>query len=186
MNILHQLQEIAVQSTLFETGYVEVSHLKFYPEVRAICERNTCRAYGTSWACPPAVGSIEECRERVSQYAKMLLFSKKYNLEDSFDFEGMTAGMHDFKKAADQFSRNLNGILTDYMLFSNEGCERCPECTYPDAPCRFPQLLHPSLEAYGFIVSELAREAGVRYNNGPNTVTYFGALLFNPKEGSME
>lgn len=75
MDILHQIQEIAVQSTLFETGCVEVSRLKFYSEVRAICERNNCRAYGTSWACPPAAGSIEECREQDGQYAKMLLFS---------------------------------------------------------------------------------------------------------------
>ena len=26
---------------------------------------------------------------------------------------------------------------------------------------------------------ELAKTAGVRYNNGPNTVTFFGALLWN-------
>lgn len=98
MHILYQIQEIALQSSLFETGYVEISHLRYYPEVRAACEKNVCRAYGTTWACPPAVGSLDECRERVAQYDKMLLFSKKYQLEDSFDFEGMTAGMHDFKR----------------------------------------------------------------------------------------
>ena len=186
MDILCQIQEIALQSSLFETGYVEISHLRYYPEVRAACEKNVCRAYGTTWACPPAVGTLDECRERVEQYDKMLLFSKKYELEDSFDFEGMTAGMHDFKKSADRFADNLKEVLSDYMLFSNEGCEKCSECTYPNAPCRFPQSLHPSLESYGFIVSELANEAGVRYNNGPNTVTYFGALLFNPKDASVE
>lgn len=179
MDILYQIQEIAVQSSLFETGYIEASNLRFYPEVRSVCERNTCRAYGTSWACPPAIGSIEECRERVSQYDKMLLFSKRYELEDSFDYEGMSEGMHDFRKTVDLFSGNLKDVLSDYLLLSNEGCGRCSECTYPDAPCRFPQLLHHSLEGYGFMVNELACEAGIRYNNGPNTVTYFGALLYN-------
>lgn len=31
-------------------------------------------------------------------------------------------------------------------------------------------------------ISELASQAGVRYNNGPNTVTYFGALVCNGKD----
>lgn len=101
MDILCQIKEIATQCDFYETGYIDVSKLSFYPEVRTICEGNTCRNYGTSWACPPAVGTLEECKERVNQYDKMLLFTKKYELEDSFDFEGMTEGMHDFKKAVD-------------------------------------------------------------------------------------
>ena len=34
-----------------------------------------------------------------------------------------------------------------------------------------------SLEGYGIFVSELATQAGMKYNNGPNTVTFFGALI---------
>lgn len=184
MNILSEIQEIAVQSSFSEAGYINVADLNYYPEVRAICEGNSCRNYAASWACPPAVGTIAECRERVEQYDKMLLFSKKYELEDSFDFEGMTEGLLDFKGTTDLFAQNLNGILQDYLLLSNEGCGRCAECTYPGAPCRFPQSLHHSLEGYGFMVNELAGKAGLRYNNGPNTVTYFGALLFRSNEKS--
>ena len=33
-----------------------------------------------------------------------------------------------------------------------------------------------------FKLIELAKEAGIRYNNGSNTVTYFGALLFNTEK----
>jgi hypothetical protein len=39
--------------------------------------------------------------------------------------------------------------------------------------------LHHSIEGYGILVSELAKKAGVNYNNGENTITYFGSLLFN-------
>lgn len=179
MDRLTNIKETAIQSGFWEAGYLETAKLNFYPEVRAICEGNACRNYGASWACPPGVGTIETCRERVSRYEHMLLFSKKYELEDSFDFEGMTEGLRDFKRTTDRFQQELSGELTDYLLLSNEGCGRCAECTYPDAPCRFPQYLHHSLEGYGFVVSELAGLAGVRYNNGPNTVTYFGALLLN-------
>jgi hypothetical protein len=37
----------------------------------------------------------------------------------------------------------------------------------------------PSLEAYGVNVSALASAAGMKYINGQNTVTYFGAVLFD-------
>ena len=36
-----------------------------------------------------------------------------------------------------------------------------------------------SLEAYGIHVSKLAETAGMKYINGQNTVTYFGAVLFS-------
>lgn len=178
MDILSRITEIAIECNFLECGYVKMEKLKYYPEVRVICEGNMCGNYGTSWACPPAVGTIAECRARVAQYDKMMVFSQVYSLEDSFDFEGMIAGLHNFKHLVDRFEQNLTNILSDYLLLSNEGCGRCSSCTYPDAPCRFPQLLHHSLEGYGFIVNELAAEAGIRYNNGANTVTYFGALLY--------
>jgi len=177
LTLLYQLQELAAKSGLYESGYIPTDAITFYPEIRSICQGNTCRSYGTSWACPPAVGTLEECRQRVLQYDTMLLFSQKYTLEDAFDLESMVAGLHDFKKTVDRFQQNIAGLLPKFLLLSNEGCGRCDICTYPDSPCRFPQLLHHSLEGYGLIVSELAQAAKIRYNNGPNTVTYFGALL---------
>ena len=115
----------------------------------------------------------------MEKYENALLFSKKYELEDSFDFETMINGLSDFKKCVDVLQEKLKGVITEFLLLSNEGCGRCSKCTYPNEPCRFPNLLHHSLEGYGFIVNELAQKAGILYNNGENTVTYFGALFFN-------
>lgn len=178
MEFIDKIERIAAETGFTQWGWLDVDQLNYYPEVRKPCEGNTCRGYGASWACPPAVGTLAECAQRVGQYHNMLLFSRAYRLEDSFDFEGMVESLHSFKKLVDAFQDNLGGILTDYLLLSNEGCGRCAECTYPDGPCRFPERLHHSLEGYGFVVNELARGAGIRYNNGTNTVTYFGALLF--------
>lgn len=179
MDFLSCIKEITMKSGCSEAGYIDIGDLNFYPEIRKICEENACRHYGTSWACPPAIGTLEICRERIQQYDTMLLFSKKYELEDSFDFEGMSAGLLDFKKVVDLLDSNLKALLCDYLLLSNEGCGKCTTCTYPHAPCRFPEFLHHSLEGYGFIVSELAAKSGICYNNGSNTVTYFGVLLFH-------
>ena len=178
MNIRSHIEKAIAEIGFSEFGYVGIDRLVYHSEVRAICEANTCRNYNTSWACPPAVGTVEECRARVAKYGRMILFSRAYQLEDSFDFEGMVESLHSFKKLVDTFQDNLGDSLGEYLLLSNEGCGRCAKCTYPDAPCRFPERLHHALEGYGFVVSELAKEAGIRYNNGANTVTYFGALLF--------
>lgn len=93
MNILEQVEKIAFDSGFSEYGYVKIDDLKYYQEVRTICEGNSCRNYAASWACPPAVGTLSECKERVEQYDNMLLFTRKYEVEDSFDFEGMQAGL---------------------------------------------------------------------------------------------
>lgn len=178
MNSNFDLKSIAIECGMSEAGYVYIDKLVFHQEIRAICEGNACRNYGRTWACPPAVGTVEECKARVLQYDLMLLFSKKYELEDSFDFEGMKDGMLEFKNSVDRFQDIISTYIKDYLLLSNEGCGRCSECTYPNAECRFPSRLHHSLEGYGFIVSDLARAAGIKYINGEGTVTYFGALVF--------
>lgn len=161
----------------YDCGWVDTQDVKFRQEIRKMCEVNTCRAYGTTWACPPAVGTVEECRDRVQAYKKMLVLSGRYELEDSFDFEGMQDGMKKFKEASRALNDYLRPTGMKYLLLSNEGCDLCKKCTYPDAPCRFPEKATGSLEGYGIFVSELANQAGIKYNNGPNTVTYFGALI---------
>ena len=173
------VEAAAARTGFTEWGRIPVGELHYSEEIRRVCEGNSCRNYGATWACPPAVGTLEECRRRVEAYDTMLLFTKKYTLESSFDFEAMGEGLRDFKKATDSFHRALAPVLPAFLLLSNEGCGRCKKCTWPDAPCRFPELLHHALEGYGFVVSELAAAAGVRYNNGPDTVTFFGAVLFN-------
>lgn len=58
------LREIGIH----EYGLIATTEIPFEPEIRRICEDNTCRLYGTTWACPPAVGTVEECRTRCLQY----------------------------------------------------------------------------------------------------------------------
>ena len=98
MNLLTEIENAAAACAFTEYGSIGTENLQYHPEVRKICEGNVCRNYSTSWACPPAIGTLEECKARVDHYKTMLLLSKKYDLEDSFDFEGMVRGLQDFKK----------------------------------------------------------------------------------------
>lgn len=176
-----RLQELLNQAGVFQSGFVDTADMRFEQEVRDMCAVNTCRKYNTSWACPPAVGTVEECRARIQQYEKFLLFSVKYDLEDSFDYDGMMAGGAAFKETCRALDNALRPLLGNYLMLSNEGCGLCKECTYPDAPCRFPDRAHGSLEGYGLFVNKLAKQAGMNYINGANTVTYFGGVAFHPE-----
>ena len=109
----------------------------------------------------------------------MVVLSGKYELEDSFDYESIQEGAKKFRESSRALNQVLRERFSDYFMLSNEGCDLCSKCTYPDAPCRFPDRAMGSLEGYGIFVSELATQAGMKYNNGPNTVTFFGALICN-------
>lgn len=170
------------KTKVFQYGIVKTWDIEFLQEVREMCKNDLCRHYGKTWACPPAVGTVDECRERCLKYEKMLVFTGKFMLEDSYDIEGMLQGMKDFKQIARQVESAIKPYLNEYQILSNEGCDLCKICTYPHAPCRFPEKLHHSIEGYGIIVSELAKKANVNYINGQNSITYFGALLFNEKD----
>lgn len=175
------VQREAFRAGFQDCGVVATSALCFYEEVRDTCEKR-CRGYGSSWACPPAVGTVAQCRERISGYDKLQLFSKAYLLPDSMDFSAVGSAMRDFKDCAWALGRQLRPKLGKLLILSNESCTRCKACTWPDAPCRFPEELQPSIEGFGFVVSELAQQAGIPYMNGKNTVTFFGAALYEENE----
>lgn len=176
---MKQLSQLLHDAGVFEYGLVEIGKINFLQAVRDMCEVNTCGKYGKLWSCPPGVGTLKECRERCRDFSQMLVFSAKYELEDSFDYEGMMAGMREFKHVVRTVEAGLRPHAGKLLMLSNEGCDLCGECTYPDKPCRYPERAHGTLEGYGIFVSELATLAGMRYNNGPETVTYFAGVLFD-------
>ncbi|MBQ6646932.1 MAG: DUF2284 domain-containing protein [Clostridia bacterium] len=186
MAIREQIMQSAKELGIYECGFVDAKEIGVSPMVRTLCEKNACGAYGKSWACPPGVGTIEECAQRLHSYTTAFVFSTRHELEDSYDFEGMMEGKNVHNAMApgvvDFFRQRVNGPM---LVLSTEGCAKCAKCTYPDAPCRFPESLHPSIESYGVEVNVLATKAGIRYHNGKNTVTYHSCILFNEDERKL-
>ncbi|MDR1409653.1 MAG: DUF2284 domain-containing protein [Oscillospiraceae bacterium] len=172
--------EIFRSAGVFASGLVDSKKVAYTQEVRKYCEDNVCREYGKTWACPPAIGTVDECAARAKSYEHMLVFTVKYDIADSLDMEGMLRGMRCFRSVANRVDDRLKDVLTDYLLLGNEGCGICEDCAYP-SPCRFPDKVYGSIEGYGIFVNKLAEQAGVLYNNGENTITYFGAVLYNEK-----
>ena len=52
---------------LAEFVWFETAELEFSERIRTVCREN-CPRYNKTWACPPAVGSVEVCRARCLSY----------------------------------------------------------------------------------------------------------------------
>lgn len=164
----------------FETvTELDVTTLKALPEVRQMCEVNTCGMYNRNWSCPPGCGSVEECEAAMKEYRFGILVQTVGEIEDSLDWEGImeVKEIHDerFIKGADIMKSRFDSMLP----LGDGSCTRCKKCTYPDAPCRFPELASSSMEAFGLFVSDVCKKNGVAYNYGNGKMAYTGCYLFN-------
>ena len=57
-------------------------------------------------------------------------------------------------------------------------CTVCKTCAYPDAPCRFPEKMHPCVESHGINILPIIEELGLTFQYGENVVTWFSLLLY--------
>ena len=173
----YKLKEEIEKLGVAGAALLPVSEIPFDPELRKSCEMNRCGIYGKNWACPPLVGPVEELIATAKTYDTALVFENVYKISDSFDIEGMQEASERHKKLA----RAINDLPTrpkDSIMLGAGGCDFCDVCAAAeDKPCRFPEKAFASLEAYGDYVSELAAACGLKYINGVNTITYFGAVL---------
>lgn len=166
----------ANKATVFSVKLIETDRI-----FRDMCAANACGVYGKCWMCPPHVGDIDTLMAELKKYDHVLVYQRISALEDSFDVEGMAEA----RKAHNRLSQSLRPVF-DRPEFSRVlhlgagGCGVCHPCAkVKGEPCVHPELAMASLEAYGIHVSRLAEQAGMKYINGANTVTYFGAVLFS-------
>lgn len=178
MSLQDEIAEKKEALGIHQYAFLNTKDLIFSQEVRHLCEVNSCGQYKKTWACPPGVGTYEECKSRILQYDNLFVFTTLHTLEDSYDFEGMMEGKDEHNRRCPEIAQLFRNSYSDLLILSAEGCNRCTSCTYPDAPCRFPDTLYPSIESYCVEVNRLAKIAGINYINGADTVTYFGCIMY--------
>lgn len=165
----------ALKGRAFEYAVIPTQDISFYMELLDACVANACGNYNKSWSCPPAIDSYEKQKENITSFSSAFVFTTKYVLEDSFDYDGMVNA----KRCHNSLTAEMNERFGDSNpVYGAGGCDVCGTCAYPD-PCRYPKKRHTAVEAAGINVTDLSRAGGIRYNNGPNTVTYFSMILFD-------
>ena len=179
MSRISSIQNDIDRIPIHEHAFMKSTDVIFLEEVRDLCKQNKCGMYGSSWACPPAVGSIEECRAQCLAYERAFMFTTATKVESRYDVKGWIHAREEHEKLTDRVADIFRSCCTGSLLLSTEGCLLCKACTYPNAPCRFPNRMYPATEGYGILVLQTAKACNIKYNNGVDTITYFSMVLFN-------
>lgn len=149
-------------------------------QVRDMCA--PCQMYNKRWSCPPGCGTLEECEERLRGYPRGILVQTCGQVEDGFDFEAMAEIEAAHREHFLVMYRALRDRGEDTLALGAGCCTRCTECTYPDAPCRFPEDLVSSMEAFGMLVLEVCQANGLPYYYGPDRMAYTSCFLLKELE----
>jgi len=158
---------------------IDVDQIPFDEKLRSYCKANYCGKYGKNYACPPSIGDVESVIAEAKAYKKALVFQTISQIKDSFDLEGMEEAARRHSLVADRINEDLQKDYDDYLKLTAGSCAICPVCAQVEnQPCRFPDKAISSLEAYCINVVALSKICDMKYINGQNTVTYFGAFFF--------
>lgn len=160
-------------------GELNVPALEFNPAVRDMCAADRCNHYGRCWSCPPGCGTLEAVAQKAAAYHRGILLQSTGQMEDDFDVETMFGTEALQKERFRDFVAKVRRVYPNCLPMASGACTVCPDCTYPDAPCRFPHLAIPSMEAYGLVVSRVCEDAGLPYYYGPQTITYTSCVLID-------
>ena len=159
------------------TGPLDCHTIRLLPEVREMCAADKCHQYNKNWTCTPGCGSLEECEGKVRRYQKGLIVQTVGELEDNMDGEGMMETEARHKEAFLRLMEDLKKDFPDLLAIGAGCCTRCKTCTYPDAPCRFPDKKVSSMEAYGMLVSQICKDNSLPYYYGDCTIAYTSCFL---------
>ncbi len=162
---------------LYAYFFVDPKELEFSDRVRWICEHE-CAQYGKSWACPPGVGSVEQCRQYCLSYNSCLVISTITEVADIADIDATLATRQEHEAVTDQVARLLRELGAEPFVLSTESCAICQRCAILDGqPCRFPEKMHPCVESQGINVIPVLERNGLSFQYGQNVVTWISMLL---------
>ena len=161
------IEQQLAELPLFQYAWITTSELVFSERVRWICQTQ-CPMYNTTWACPPAVGTVEECKARCLSYPHALMMTSITEVSDIANLEETLATRAPHEELTRQVRDMIAEQSSEVMALSTEACAICQKCAYPDVPC---------VESQGILVTDLAEKHGLDFMNG-NIVVWFSLILF--------
>ena len=163
---------------LYSYGFFDPKELEFTDRVRWVCEHE-CPMYGTTWACPPAVGSVAECKKKCLSYPECLMVATITEVSDISNIEETLATRPAHEKLTNRVRDEMRELGVRPFILSTEACTICSRCAYLDGlPCRMPGAMHPCVESQGINVIPLLEKFGLEFQYGENVVTWVSLLFF--------
>ena len=172
-----ELAKLAEASGFTAWVPLDIATIELKPEVRDMCKDNTCGRYDRCWSCPPGCGDLEECAGRLKPFTGGILVQTSGEVEDSYDFEAMMEIDETHKANFEKMYAELRRRGIPVLALGAGCCTRCEKCTYPDAPCRFPDQMVSSMEAYGMLVLDVCKKNNLQYYYGSDHMAYTSCFL---------
>lgn len=147
-------------------------------DIRAMRAEDKCGAYHKNWTCPPAIGTTEQCQQKMRQYKRGILLQSVGQMNKSIDSKCYRETEQRHLQNFLAFAEAIRQEYPNALCLSAGGCRVCKQCAYPE-PCRFPEKAVSSMEGYGLFVTQVCRDAGVPYHHGEKTITYTACVLYS-------
>ena len=173
------LEQALNELPLLAYGYTDPKALEFTSRVRHICQAE-CPMYNKTWACPPAVGSVEECREKCLSYSNCLVIATVTEVQDIANIAETLATRPGHEAITNQVRDRMAALGIQPYVLSTEACAICERCAWLDGePCRYPEKMHPCVESHGINIVPVMEELGIPFISGENVVTWISLLFFS-------
>ena len=173
------LESQLAEFPLFAYGFFEPGMLEFTQRVRHICS-SECPMYDKTWACPPAVGSVESCQAKCMGYGQCLLIATITEVSTITNIEESLATRGDHEALTNQIADLIRAQGVQPYILSTEACAICDRCAWLDGqPCRFPEKMHPCVESHGINVIPVMESLGVPFISEETLVTWVSLLFFS-------
>ena len=174
------LEQQLTELPLYTFFYVDPAQLEFSDRIRYICQAE-CPRYGKSWACPPGVGSVEDCKAKCLGYRECLVIGTITECDDIADIDETLATRPDHEALTDQVADMLRDMGVEPYILSTDSCAICANCTFPEGkPCRHQDKMHPCIESHGINIIPTLEENGLEFQYGGNIITWYSMLFYNP------
>ena len=174
------LEQQLSELPLYTFFYIDPAQLEFSDRIRYICQAE-CPRYGKSWACPPGVGSVAECKAKCLGYQECLVVGTITECLDIADIDETLATRPEHEKLTDQVADMLRDMGVEPYILSTDSCAICENCTFPEGkPCRHLDRMHPCIESHGINIIPALEENGLEFQYGGNIVTWYSMLFYNP------
>lgn len=175
---LEKLEQQLAELPLYGYFHIDPKKLEFSDRIRWICQHE-CPMYGKSWACPPGVGPVSQCKEKCLGFDNCLMIATIAEVEDISNIDETLSTRPEHEKITNQVRDLMREQGVQPYILSTEACAICARCAYLDGlPCRLPGKMHPCVESHGINVIPVLEENGIEFQYGSNVVTWVSLLLY--------
>ena len=152
--------------------------LEFTWRVRWVCEHE-CPMYNKTWACPPAVGTLDECGQRCRRYENCLIISTAAEVSDIGNMAEGLATRAGHEETTAQVRQILRDLGAEPYVLSTQACAICEHCAWLEGkPCRYPEKMNPCVESHGINLIPTLEKHGLEFAFGRQVITWFSLLFF--------